>query len=675
MPEVDAAKKMVTSAGSSSNEGQMVVFRLLEEEFGVDINNVKEIVRLPDITPIPRSPNYVSGICNLRGNVLPVIDTRIRFGMDMKDVSDQTRLLVVEKNGINTGLVVDQMREVMRADDSLIDPPPAVCRGVDREFLSGVVKIDDGKRLILMLNLDEVINIDVATLKQSDIASSDVADNKQATDDNSEEEHLVSFRVGNDEYAFDIARVREILKVRDVTAVPNVPDYVKGLFTIRNHLLPIVDLRGLLGLPSLISERNSMIVLAIEEDQQWVENLLHVLESKSHFTGITNSHETVFGKWLETYNTSSVEVENVVKRLKHDRAELYSMAIHAMELRAKTNDAAVAYYNEKVEPLLNVVRDTYKELKTAMEQHIQDDQRTLVVESNTMTIGYLVDSVDEVIRIPHSVIDNTPAMAASDRKELKAVAKLNDGKRLIMIMDEAALVSSETEKRLDEIVENQGMDLLEDGAEKSLAEQSLDEEQLVTFSINNEEYGIRIMQIQEINRIKDITHVPRAPFFIDGMTNLRGEVIPVVNIRKLFDLENKEIDDKARIIIVDIAGHKTGLRVDQVNEVLRLAKQQIEDTSSLVNSNTSSNLIQGVCKIDDGKRLVLLLDMEHILSKKELNALTKVSNDDTKSTDATNVKPKESKSAYADIDRNSTSKTMTVGKKKLAPQKAKAGPK
>jgi len=180
-----------------------------------------------------------------------------------------------------------------------------------------------------------------------------------------------------------------------------------------------------------------------------------------------------------------------------------------------------------------------------------------VVESDSITIGYLVDWVDEVLRIPKTVIDETPAVASSDRNEVKAVAKLDKGERLIMIMDESALVSLETSRLLSDQIQKEkegDEERARDTKERSLAQQSMDEDQLVTFTINTEEYGIRIMQVQEINRITEITSVPRAPYFVDGMTNLRGNVIPVINIRKLFDLEDREVDDRARVIIVDIGG-------------------------------------------------------------------------------------------------------------------------
>jgi len=624
MSEVHSnAYETEVGAALRSDEGQVVVFKLAEEEFGVEIDTVQEIVRLPEITPVPGSPDFVAGICNLRGNVLPVIDTRLRFGMGARERTDQNRLLVVETGGTQSSLIVDNMREVMRMSQSLVEPPPLVCRGVDREFLSGIVKIDEGKRLILMLDLDEVVALDMASQEEGKGSLALREEGGDKHEESVEEDQLVSFRVAGEEFAFDIAKVREILKVTQVTAVPNVPGYVKGLFTIRSNLLPILDLRGMLGLPSLISERHAILDKAVAEDNGWADLLRSAMESKQPFSGALDARKTVFGKWLEEYNTSSVEAETVAKRLKRARAQLYGAAHHALELGEEDSGKAVAYHEEKIAPLLKIVTDNINELKEVMASTISEDQRALVVETAAMNIGYLVDWVDEVLRIPRSVIDETPSMASSRRKELKAVAKLDNGERLIMIMDESALASEEAKKVLSEMKEEKQVKAA-GREERSLAQQSMDEQQLVTFSINKEEYGVRIMKVQEINRATEITAVPRAPRFVDGVTNLRGNVIPVINIRELFGLQDKEVDDRTRIIIVDMGGGKTGLRVDRVNEVLRLPTRDIEKTPSIVVSGGTNKYMEGVCKMDKGKRMIVLLDVEKILDEEELRALSAV---------------------------------------------------
>lgn len=624
MSEMESTQATCVAATLSSGEGQLVVFRLSDEEFGVDINNVKEIVRLPDITPIPRSPAYVAGICNLRGSVLPVIDSRIRFSMDVTEATDHTRLLVVETGGVHTGLIVDNVREVMRVTDGHRAPPPSVCRGVEKEFLSGVVKIDEGRRLILTLNLGEVIAIDAGSSGTAGATAGNGVDT-DLSQQAAEEEQLVSFKVAGEEYAFDIAKVREILRVTEITGVPNVPEYVRGLFTIRNQLMPVLDLRRLLGISSLVSEHHKIIDSGIDRHRSWAESVRHAVESGVHFTGGTDHRKTSFGKWLEEYSTSSIDIETALKALKRCRGDLFDAARRALEHRGTSKETALSILDREAQPLLKTTIDRLADLKAVIEAHISEDQRVMVVEADTMNIGYLVDCVDEVIRIPKSVIDETPAIASSKRRELKGVAKLNNGERLIMIMDESALVSREASRVLSDIHSGTGSTTKDDSAQaKSLAQQSQAEDQLVTFSINKEEYGVRIMQVQEINRVTDITSVPRAPHFVDGVTNLRGNVIPVINIRELFGLENKDIDDRTRIIIVDIGGAKTGLRVDQVNEVLRLMKQDIEKTPSIVTAGGANKYMDGVCKIDSGKRMVMLLDVERILGEKELRFLSEM---------------------------------------------------
>ncbi len=625
-----------------ADEGQLVVFRLFGEEFGVRIDRVREIVRPPEMTPIPRAPDYVAGLCNLRGNVLPVIDTRVRFGMAAAEATDHTRLLVVESGGDSTGLIVDSMREVMRLRDARIEPPPAACRAVDREFLSGVVKVDAGRRLIMVLNLNEVLAVDAPGNGQSAaggaaMTGGGAAEAGPGNDAEGEdragaaEEQLVSFRLAGEVYAFDIRHVSEIIKISGITRAPNAPAGVRGLFTIRDQLLPIIDLREILGLPTLASERSAVVAAAAREHQEWFDSLDHALAANRPFSGATVAKETPFGKWLEAYNSSSIAVEGLIKRLKRARADLFTAAGRLLRNQRRDGDETPSreQFREQGGALLAVVLDLLAGLESTMAENLLMDQRALVVRGNGMSVGYLVDWVDEVLRIPRSVIDEAPGLAASERGELRAVAKLNNGEKLIMIMDESALISGETGRAISEIKaraggEATGGDAAEASVQGRAAQEVIDEVQLVTFTIDREEYAIPIMQVREINRASAITAVPRAPFFVDGMTNLRGNVLPVLNIRKLFGLADRESDDRTRIIIVDMDGGRTGLRVDQVNEVLRLSRRQIEKTPSVVVSGGANHFMEGVCKIDGGRRIVVLLDVGKVLDADQLRQMAEL---------------------------------------------------
>lgn len=134
--------------------------------------------------------------------------------------------------------------------------------------------------------------------------------------------------------------------------------------------------------------------------------------------------------------------------------------------------------------------------------------------------------------------------------------------------------------------------------------------QLVSFTLGKEEYAVDILRVQEINRMVDITSIPNAPFYIEGVINLRGKVIPVVNLRKKFGFDSKEMDSHSRIMVVDV-GRTIGLVVDSVSEVLRLSPDTIEPPPSLTANNGSSEYILGVGKLED--RLLILLDIEKLL--------------------------------------------------------------
>ncbi|MHB8126770.1 MAG: chemotaxis protein CheW [Desulfitobacteriaceae bacterium] len=136
-------------------EEQLVTFGLGSEEFGVDIMRVQEIIRIPPITRVPKAPNYVEGVINLRGNVIPVVSLRTRFEMEKVSETDLSRIIVLEVHKKVFGIRVDAVTEVMRLDDSAIEPPPPVALGMDAQFIRGVGKI--GERLLILLDLNHLM--------------------------------------------------------------------------------------------------------------------------------------------------------------------------------------------------------------------------------------------------------------------------------------------------------------------------------------------------------------------------------------------------------------------------------------------------------------------------------------------------------------------------------------
>lgn len=136
---------------------QLVSFNIGSEEFGVDILKVQEINRMVEITRVPQAPHYVEGVINLRGKVIPIIDLRKRFSLEVKEYDKNTRIVVVDINGSIMGMVVDSVSEVLRLPSNTIEPPPEIVAGINSEYIKGVAKLED--RLLIFLDLSKVIDV------------------------------------------------------------------------------------------------------------------------------------------------------------------------------------------------------------------------------------------------------------------------------------------------------------------------------------------------------------------------------------------------------------------------------------------------------------------------------------------------------------------------------------
>ena len=141
--------------------------------------------------------------------------------------------------------------------------------------------------------------------------------------------------------------------------------------------------------------------------------------------------------------------------------------------------------------------------------------------------------------------------------------------------------------------------------------------QLVGFRLDNEDYAIAITKIQEIILIKPITRIPQVPDYIEGLINLRGSVIPIVNLRKRFGLPPRELDDETRIIVVNVHDKTVGCIVDAVTQVMRINRDQIQPPPLGVLA-VNHQYLAGLAKLDD--RLMIILDIEKLFEAEELAA-------------------------------------------------------
>jgi len=138
-------------------EMQLVVFDLYNEEFAFEITQVREIIKPPNITKLPHSiSDFIEGVTNIRGEIIPVISLRKRFSVPEADNTAETRVIIVDINDGSVGFVVDAVTEVMRVPQSAIEPPPRSIAGLRAEYLKGVGKVDD--RLIILLEVAKILS-------------------------------------------------------------------------------------------------------------------------------------------------------------------------------------------------------------------------------------------------------------------------------------------------------------------------------------------------------------------------------------------------------------------------------------------------------------------------------------------------------------------------------------
>lgn len=154
--------------GSSESGGsfQLVSFHLADESYGIEITKVREIILMGEITRIPHTPDFVKGLINLRSTVIPVIDLRIRFGLPEAELTGESRIMVINVRGKTIGIIVDAVSEVLRISNNQIAPPPPTVAGLGREYLTGLVRLEE--QLLILLDIDKLLGQeDTAALQEA----------------------------------------------------------------------------------------------------------------------------------------------------------------------------------------------------------------------------------------------------------------------------------------------------------------------------------------------------------------------------------------------------------------------------------------------------------------------------------------------------------------------------
>ena len=514
---MSAGSSTLTAEQSAGGAKEFVTFQIMDDIFGVPLDEVQEIIRMPDLVQVPLSPPALEGIANLRGAVLPITSLRRVFGTRDAPHDDATRVVVVNQGGSPVGFVVDRMASVVHAEAEEIEGTASLEGTMRNDMLTGVIKRASG--MIMLLDPQRLAMVErvaagrrgasldaVSMLKTSKVE-------RASADASVDEIQLVSFEAGGQEYAFPIEDVQEIVQVPEhITTVPQAQSQVVGVMSLRDRLLPLVSLRRMFALP----------------------------------------------------------------------------------------DAPV-----------------------------DEQSRILVVSSGgpeSASVGIVMDTVKEVLRINRALVDPVPSLLAVGshgvgQSEFEAICRLDGGKRLVTILSarrmfrDAALREEIATTTQD--VDPGKQDMPEQSERSDATERADDEEQFVVFQLAGEEYGVPIEAVQEIVRVPpELTRVPKVAPFMEGVVNLRGMVLPVVDQRRRFALEEAERNDRQRIMVLMIEGARTGFIVDQVLEVLKIARSTIEPAPTL--SDEQARLIRRVANLERQKRMILLLDAKTLLGAGEL---------------------------------------------------------
>jgi purine-binding chemotaxis protein CheW len=241
-------------------------------------------------------------------------------------------------------------------------------------------------------------------------------------------------------------------------------------------------------------------------------------------------------------------------------------------------------------------------------------------------VGLVTDSVKEVLSVPRSQAEAMPGILASDRglQEFTSICRLDDGKRLVSIIATDKLLHMPAIAQAVGAVQQAAVATSHQESDSMHAEDSDaatdDDTQVVIFRLGAEEFGVPIMSVQEIVRVPEtLTRVPKTPAFVEGVINLRGTVLPVIDQRSRLGLPLVERSEGQRIMVYMLGGMRTGFIVDSVAEVLRIPRAHIAPAPSL--SAEQSRLISRVANLQGAKRLVMLIDPQHLLHGSEMQAV------------------------------------------------------
>jgi purine-binding chemotaxis protein CheW len=522
--------------------------------------------------------------------------------------------------------------------------------------------------------VDEIPIVERASAEQPDEAGAENQIGERTSTAQQGTQQFVTFIAGDEVFAADMVPVKEIIRVPQVVRVPLAPAALEGLANLRGKVLPIISLRRLFGFPELPHD-DSTRALVVDVGQP----LGFVVDRVSSVVGVDASHLEDVGSIKTTVNTEMLsslikdvgghamimvlDFAKVIEREfsqisaisrstgvagaaqasvqseeedSSDELQLVSFDVDGQEYaiaiedvqeivqvpeaiihvpRSDSHVLGVMTLRSRLLPLVNL-----RSMFALPHRNLDEKSRIVVLTMGGVSVGVVVDAVSEVLRVSKSGVDALPAMLAREGNlaEVTSICRLDNGKRLVSIVTARNLFGHSVIKEALSAVSETEQEIERESA--NLDESLDDDEQVVIFRLDKEEFGAPIASVQEIVRVPEqLIRVPQAPSFVEGVINLRGTVLPVIDLRQRLGLQQVERTDRQRIMVFLISDVRTGFIVDQVAEVLRIPKAAIEPAPQL--SAEQSQLLSRMANLEKQKRMVQLLDPPHLMGKKELKAL------------------------------------------------------
>lgn len=506
--------------------------------------------------------------------------------------------------------------------------------------------------------------------KKSDLPSA--AGSPVAAEGDVASENLLVFRIDSELFALRLAAIAEIIRLPDLVHMPLVPPSLVGLANLRGLVLPVVSLRALLRLPDVAANESTRVIVMrgdcpvgfvvdrvdrllalgagqLEQDDAGagtidpalLDGVIKGAEGESTIKLLSPSR-LLSGQFVRLgvsgtrgasrasaaiSASAAAPTRSLVSLLSFylgrqeyalplDRVrEIIALPDHISEVpRPETAVLGVMTLRDRLLPLVSL----RALLGLPVDGQREWRGKVLVVSMGDGAVGVVADATREILRVDPDIIDPAPALLTRGEgdAEISSICRLEDGRRLVALLSPDRLFRSDLVRRI--LAEHGSASEPELQPEAS----AMADEQFIIFRLGNQDYGIPIVMVSEIARPPEhITRLPKAPAFIDGVMNLRGGVVPIVDLRRRFELGTMEKAGSQRILVLAVGGVIAGFLVDSVSEVVKVQPDEIRPAPEL--SPDQIRLISRVINLEAKGRMILLVDPAQLLDQVEADVLAK----------------------------------------------------